>query len=97
MTWVIPHQRGTRIRVKVTPGAKETHITGVKADRLLIHVKGQPIKGEVNRELIKFIADKIRKNQDQITLTAGRRTRAKTLHVNDTDDTRIRKILSRTL
>ena len=93
MTWITPSKNGVRIRVRVTPGADHTRILGVKGERLLVHVRGQPVKGEVNRELAAFIARKIGKRQNQITITAGTRGRLKTLQIQDTDERHVLSVL----
>ncbi len=68
--------------VKVIPKASRTEIVGWEGDYLKIRVKGVPEKGEVNRALISFLADRLGIAKSQITLISGETSRLKRVKID---------------
>jgi uncharacterized protein (TIGR00251 family) len=67
------------LRVKVTPGASKTCLMGVKAGRLRVHIAAPPERGKANATLITFLAKTLGVPKNAIAITAGEKSRDKTL------------------
>jgi uncharacterized protein (TIGR00251 family) len=69
------------LRVKVTPGASKNALHDVRAGRLRVQIAAAPEKGKANAALIAFLAQTLGLPKSQITLTAGEKSRDKTLRL----------------
>ena len=56
--WCSKHGEAIRLSVQVLPNAKKTEVVGLIDGALKIRLKAQPIEGQANEELIRFIATK---------------------------------------
>ena len=72
--------------VKVIPKASRTEIVGWEGENLKIRVKGVPEKGEVNRALIAFLAEKLRIAKSQIELISGETSRLKRVKIDGVEN-----------
>lgn len=68
---------GIKIRVKVSPGASKTKITGPYGDSLKVAVNAPPEKGKANRELILLLAKSFNITKKQIRITSGETSTSK--------------------
>lgn len=59
------------LEVKVIPQAKENAIVEFKEGVLKIKIKGTPVKGKVNENLIKFLAEILDVSKTQIRIISG--------------------------
>ena len=53
------HPSGALLTVWAVPGAKRTEITGLHGDALRIRVAAPPERGRANKELIKYLSDRL--------------------------------------
>ena len=58
--WCSQHGEALRLSVQVLPNAKKTEVVGLIDGALKIRLKAQPIEGQANEELIRFIATQIK-------------------------------------
>ncbi len=65
------------LNVKVIPGAGMNQIAGVKNQELVTRIKAIPEKGRANKELVKFLADKLHIPKSDIEISRGERSRHK--------------------
>lgn len=76
---------GISLRVRLTPKASRDRITTLGdtagGPALSAHVRAPPADGAANRALVTLIANWLRVPKSTVTLTAGSRSRIKTLHI----------------
>ena len=78
--------RDAILRVRVTPRAKSTRITGRKTDadgmeRLAIKLAAPPVDNAANRELVAFLATTLRVPRSSVEIVSGDSSRLKTVRV----------------
>jgi len=83
---------GALLAVKVIPGARKSAIAGETGGRLRVRLNAPPVEGKANRELERFLAGALGLKKNQVRLTAGERSREKTLLLKNlsVDDARVR-------
>ena len=59
------------LEVKVIPNARENGIVEFKDNVLKIKIKGVPVKGKVNDNLIKFLSDYFNVAKSEIKIISG--------------------------
>lgn len=59
------------LEVKVIPRARENAVVEFKEGVLKVKIKGAPVKGEVNENLIKFFAEIFGVSRGQIRIISG--------------------------
>ena len=62
---------GTRLRLRVRPGAKKTAIVGAHGGALKVAVAAPPEKGKANRAVVKLLAETLELPVSAVTITAG--------------------------
>jgi len=72
---------GTRLRVRVTPGARADKILGVHDGALKLSVTKAPERGRANEAVVRLLAEVLRVPTSAIEVTAGHGSRSKTLVV----------------
>ena len=80
--WCSQHDDAVRLSVQVLPNAKKTEVVDLIDGALKIRLKAQPIEGQANVELIRFIATKMKLPKKQISVVRGLTSRQKTLEIN---------------
>ena len=83
---------GVIIVVRVVPRAGRSGIAGTRDGALLVRLNAAPVDGAANAELIDVIADAIDVPKRSISITAGEKSRRKTVHVSglSLDEVRVR-------
>jgi uncharacterized protein (TIGR00251 family) len=79
--WCSQHGDAVRLYVQVLPNAKKTEVVGLIDGALKIRLKAQPIEGQANEELIRFIATKMKLPKKQISVVRGLTSRQKTIEI----------------
>jgi uncharacterized protein (TIGR00251 family) len=72
---------GTRLRLRVKPGARKRAILGVHAGALKLSVNAPPERGKANRAAIRLLAEALDLLPSDIELLAGHGSRDKTVFV----------------
>jgi len=72
---------GTRLRLRVKPGARKRAILGVHDGALKLSVTTPPERGKANRSAIKLLAAVLEVAPGEIDLLAGQSSRDKTVLV----------------
>jgi uncharacterized protein (TIGR00251 family) len=67
--------------VQVLPNAKKIEVVGLIDGALKIRLKAQPIEGQANEELVRFIAMKMKLPKKQISVVRGLTSRQKTIEI----------------
>ncbi len=79
--WCSQHGKAVRLIVQVLPNAKKTEVVGLIDGALKIRLKAQPIEGQANEELIRFVATQIKLPKKQISVVRGLTSRQKTIEI----------------
>ena len=79
--WCSQHGDAIRLSVQVLPNAKNTEVVGLLDGALKIRLKAQPIEGQANEELIRFIATQIKVPKKQISVVRGITSRLKIVEI----------------
>ena len=79
--WCSQHDDAVLLKVQVLPNAKKTEVVGLIDGALKIRLKAQPIEGQANEELVRFIAMKMKLPKKQISVVRGLTSRQKTIEI----------------
>lgn len=72
---------GVRFAVNVRPRSRENRLL-VEADgTITIHVIAPPIEGKANRELVRWLAKRLRTKTSQVRIVAGVRSNTKIIEI----------------
>lgn len=74
-----------RLAVQITPNARKTEVVGIIGDALKIKLQAQPVEGQANAALIKWLSQQLHLPRTAITLTHGTTSRRKLLELRGTD------------
>jgi uncharacterized protein len=84
---------GTRISIRVAPGARVTAATGRHGRGYRVRVAAPPTDGRANRELVEFLARELGVNQAAVRIVAGRWTRDKLVEVDGVTIAQVEQVL----
>lgn len=70
---------GVLIAVRVVPRAARAGLAGIREDALLVRLNAAPVEGAANAELIEVLSDALGVPRRSISITAGERSRRKTV------------------
>jgi uncharacterized protein (TIGR00251 family) len=65
--------------VRVVPRAARAGLAGIREDALLVRLNAAPVEGAANAELIEVLSDALGVPRRSISITAGERSRRKTV------------------
>ncbi|UCE81512.1 MAG: YggU family protein [Methanobacteriota archaeon] len=91
---MIPHSylmavdEGVLLAVEVSPGAKQTAISGINEWRsaLQVRVAAPPEKGRANMELRRYLSERLSLQPSDVRIIKGARSRHKTIFVRISPD-----------
>lgn len=69
------------VKLYIQPGAKKTEFTGEFDGMPKIRISAPPVEGAANKELINFLAKKLKLRKSQITIKSGEHSRVKLLEI----------------
>lgn len=81
-----------RLAVQITPNARKTEVVGVIGDALKIKLQAQPVEGQANAALIKWLSQQLHLPRTAITLTHGTTSRRKLLELRGADLDTVRRL-----
>jgi len=61
----------TRLRIRVSPGARTTELVGRQGEAWKVRVAARPERGRANDAVLKLLADRLRVGRDELTLVSG--------------------------
>jgi len=96
-TWLRECEGGVLVCTQVQAGAKSTQATGVLNKRLKIKIKAAPVEGTANEELIKWPAKTVGIPKTYILLTAGVRSKIKSVKLQGVRSEHVKQCLLRNL
>ena len=72
----------TRLRIRVSPGARATEFVGRHGDAWKVRVAAAPEHGRANEAVLGLLADRLRVAPAELTLVAGRSSRDKVVELH---------------
>lgn len=88
-----PSPKHAKIQVHVQPNAKKNEIIQQQDGSLKIKITAPPQEGKANRELIAFLAQKLKIKKNDILLAHGETSKSKLIEVKGLDKSEIIKLL----
>lgn len=85
---------GALITIRVIPRAGRTTVAGARGDALLVRLTAAPLEGAANAALVALLADTLQVPRRDVRLTAGERSRSKTVLVRGVTANTIRQRLA---
>jgi len=76
-----PVAGGTRLRLRVKPGARTTAIVGAHGGALKLAVAAAPEKGKANRAVVALLAEALGLPSSAVTITAGETSQDKVAEI----------------
>jgi uncharacterized protein (TIGR00251 family) len=76
-----PVPEGTRLRLRVSAGAKKTAIVGIHGGALKLSVTAAAEKGKANREVVELLADTFGVPSAAVTITSGKSSKDKVVEI----------------
>lgn len=70
-----------KLKVKISPNAKQSEIVGWFGDQLKIKIAAVPEKGKANAELIRFLSERLNLPKDFISVVQGHTSSSKLLEI----------------
>ena len=71
----------TRLRIRVSPGARKTELVGRQGEAWKVRVAAAPERGRANDAVLKLLAERLRVSPAELTLVAGRSGRDKVVEL----------------
>jgi len=88
---------GTLLKVRVTPGARKSELVGQAGDRLRVRLQAPPVEGKANQALVRLLASELGLKKNRVRLTAGEKSREKTVLLEGLALPEARKRLSKAI
>lgn len=88
---------GSRIRLRVRPGAKASEIEGEHGGALKVAVSAAPEKGRANRAVERLLAEALDTRISAVSIVAGEKSRDKVVEIRGLEREEIRRRLSEIL
>lgn len=79
--WCSAHEHGVRIAVQVAPNARQNEIVGPVEDCLKLRLQAQPIEGQANAALVRYLAELLRVPRSAVQVTHGQTARRKLVEI----------------
>jgi uncharacterized protein (TIGR00251 family) len=73
---------GVAFSVKVQPRGRKNAITGAVGDALKLALTAPPVDGKANAAVIEFFADFFEVPRSSVTITSGKTSRLKVIHIS---------------
>lgn len=74
-------EQTTRLRIRVSPGARKTEIVGRQGEAWKVRVAAPPERGRANDAVLKLLAERLRVPAAELSLVAGSSGRDKVVEL----------------
>ena len=85
---------GTRLRLRVSPGATRAGVVGRHGEGWKIRVVARPEGGRANDDVVRLLADTLSVSRDAVTLVSGHGGRDKIVELTGIDPDRVERRLT---
>jgi uncharacterized protein (TIGR00251 family) len=82
------------LRVRVTPRASKSEVTGYRDGTLRVRLTAPPVEGKANRELLKLLADWLGVRKGDLGIVSGEKTRDKAIEIEGLSDGDLKSLLA---
>jgi uncharacterized protein YggU (UPF0235/DUF167 family) len=82
-----------RLKLHVTPGAREDRIVGWREDTLWLRVRARPEKGRANEAALRLLADRLGLPRASLNIARGAASRDKLVEVHGLSEQELRRML----
>jgi uncharacterized protein YggU (UPF0235/DUF167 family) len=86
-----------RLKLHVTPGAREDGLSGWQGDSLRVRVRARPEKGLANEAALRLLAGRLNVPRSRLDLVRGATSRDKLIEVEGLSEDELRARLGRAL
>ena len=86
-----------RLKLHVTPGAREDVLAGWQGDSLRVKIRARPEKGRANEAVLRFLAGRLSLTRSRLALVRGATSRDKLIEVEGLSEAELRARLGRAL
>jgi hypothetical protein len=93
MIAIVDHRSGASFSARVHPRAKKNAITGQVGDALKLCLTAPPVEGKANQACIDFLATILEVPRSSVTITSGKGSRNKVIHISGLSGEQIRRRL----
>lgn len=76
------NERGAVLDISVSPNAKHTEVVGLHDGALRIRLAAQPVEGQANASLLRWLSDELGIPRNQLELLRGDTSRRKQVQIN---------------
>jgi hypothetical protein len=84
-----------RLKLHVTPGAREDVLAGWQGDSLRVKIRARPEKGRANEAVLRFLAGRLSLPRFRLALVRGATSRDKLIEVEGLSEAELRARLGR--
>lgn len=74
-------ERTTRLRLRVSPGATRSEVTGRHGDRWKVRVAAAPERGRANDAVVGLLADRLHVPRGSVSVVSGHASRDKVVEL----------------
>lgn len=79
--WCSADEKGVRLRIHVVPNARKSEVVGPLDDRLKIRLQAQPIEGQANAALVRYLSEVLHVPRTAVRVTHGLSSKNKLIEV----------------
>ncbi|MEN3312741.1 MAG: uncharacterized protein V7645_2070 [Actinomycetota bacterium] len=83
----------TRLRLRVSPGARGAGVVGPQGEAWKVRVAAPPEGGRANEAIVRLLADALSLPRDAVTLVSGHAARDKVVQLNGLDSSQVERLL----
>jgi uncharacterized protein (TIGR00251 family) len=84
----------TRLRLRVSPGARSAHVVGRHGEAWKVRVAAPPEGGRANEAVVRLLAETLSLPRDAVTVVSGHGARDKIVRLDGLDRTQIERRLT---
>jgi uncharacterized protein YggU (UPF0235/DUF167 family) len=84
----------TRLRLRVSPGARSAEVVGRHGEAWKVRVAAAPEGGRANDAVVRLLADKLSLPREAVTLVSGHGARDKIVQLTGLDSTQVEQRLA---
>jgi uncharacterized protein (TIGR00251 family) len=86
---------GVVLKVQVQPRASEDEVVGPFGGALKIRITAAPVAGAANKQLLKFLAKKLKVPRNHLSIQSGTTSRAKSIAIQGVSKAEVEERLTR--
>jgi uncharacterized protein (TIGR00251 family) len=79
--WCSVCEQGVRLSIQVAPNARKNEVVGPLDDSLKLRLQAQPVEGQANAALVRYLAELLQVPRSAVTVTHGLTAKRKLIEV----------------